>query len=138
MACGQGMCPGAKSDVMKPDVRIKRAYEPAAKADGYRVLVDRLWPRGIRREALAVDEWAKDVSPSNDLRRRFHHDPARWSEFVKQYRSELASGEGKIALERLTKIVRTRTVTLVYAARDTEHNNAAALRTILTGRTSGA
>lgn len=138
MACGQGMCPGTKSDVMKPGVRIKRAYEPAAKADGYRVLVDRLWPRGIKREALAVDEWAKDVSPSNELRRRFHHDPARWSEFIKQYRSELASGEGKIALARLKKVARIRTVTLVYAARDVEHNNAVALRIILTARSSGA
>jgi uncharacterized protein YeaO (DUF488 family) len=138
MACGQGMRPGTKSDVMKPDVRIKRAYEPAAKADGYRVLVDRLWPRGVKREALAVDEWAKDVSPGNELRRRFHHDPGRWGEFVTQYRSELASGEGQIALARLKKIARTRTVTLVYAARDTEHNNAAALRTILTARASGA
>jgi uncharacterized protein YeaO (DUF488 family) len=119
---------------MKPDVRIKRAYEPAAKADGYRVLVDRLWPRGIKREALAIDEWAKDVSPSNELRRRFHHDPERWGEFVREYRSELASGEGKTALARLKTIARTRKVTLVYAARDAEHNNAAALRIILTAR----
>jgi uncharacterized protein YeaO (DUF488 family) len=123
---------------MKPDIRIKRAYEPAAKADGYRVLVDRLWPRGLKREALAIDEWEKDVSPSNELRRRFHHDPERWGEFVREYRSELASEEGKTALARLKKITRTRTVTLVYAARDPEHNNAVALRAVLMGRAASA
>jgi uncharacterized protein YeaO (DUF488 family) len=138
MACGQGMRPGAQSDAMKPDVHIKRAYEPAAKADGYRVLVDRLWPRGVKREALAIDEWAKDASPSNELRRWFNHDPERWGEFVREYRSELASGEGQTALARLKTMTRTRKVTLIYAARDPEHNNAAALRIILTGRASGA
>jgi uncharacterized protein YeaO (DUF488 family) len=70
-------------------IRLKRAYEPAARQDGYRVLVDRLWPRGIRKQALAIDRWAKELAPTQALRRWFAHDPARWTEFVERYRREL-------------------------------------------------
>lgn len=116
---------------MKLKLAIKRAYEPATKADGYRVLVDRLWPRGVKREALAIDEWVKDIAPSHALRREFHHDPERWKDFVTQYALELATEDAKSVLERLRKLARTRQLTLVYAAREDTYNNAAALRMIL-------
>ena len=119
---------------MNLKLAIKRAYEPATKADGYRVLVDRLWPRGVKREALAIDEWAKAVAPSHALRRAFHHDPERWKDFVTQYAAELATEEAKSVLERLRKLARSKKVTLVYAAREDAYNNAAALRMILEAR----
>ena len=119
---------------MKLKLAIKRAYEPAAKADGYRVLVDRLWPRGVKREDLAIDEWAKDIAPSNALRKKFHHDPERWKDFVVQYAAELATDTVKPTLERLRKLARSKKVTLVYAAREDRYNNAAALRLILEAR----
>jgi uncharacterized protein YeaO (DUF488 family) len=116
---------------VKLKLAIKRAYEPPAGTDGYRVLVDRLWPRGVKREALAIGEWAKDIAPSTALRRAFHHDPERWDDFVEAYRAELSTKEAQLALARLRKMARTRKVTLVYAAREDTCNNAAALRLIL-------
>jgi uncharacterized protein YeaO (DUF488 family) len=112
-------------------IAIKRAYEPAAKSDGRRILVDRLWPRGVKRDTAAIDEWMKDAAPSTELRRWFAHDPARWKEFIQRYRKELASPTAEAAMERLRKLASGRKVTLVYAAADSEHNNAVALRTIL-------
>jgi uncharacterized protein YeaO (DUF488 family) len=110
-------------------IKVKRVYEPPQPEDGFRVLVDRLWPRGIRKEDARIDLWLKDVSPSADLRRWFHHDPARWDELLRRYRGELA--ERPEALAMLRDKAACGTVTLVYAAREREHNNAVALATIL-------
>ena len=111
------------------DVRLKRAYEPAATADGRRVLVDRLWPRGVSRSEARLDEWARDLAPSRELRRWFGHDPARFEEFRRRYTRELVEQEGK--LEELRRRAREGTLTLVYAARDTEHNDAVVLAELL-------
>lgn len=113
-------------------VRLKRAYERAARQDGYRVLVDRLWPRGVTKKALALDEWLRDLGPSNALRKWFGHDPARWRQFERRYRTELK--EQKEALHRLRQKSRRHTVTLVYAARDEEHNEAVVLKAVLENR----
>ncbi len=113
-------------------LQIKRAYEPPAAEDGFRVLVDRLWPRGLSKEAAAVDEWLKDVAPSAELRRWFGHDPERWPEFRVRYRKELRSPTSAAALERLRDAARTRgSVTLLFAARDTTHNHATLLLEVL-------
>jgi uncharacterized protein YeaO (DUF488 family) len=111
------------------DVRLKRSYEPAADSDGYRVLIDRIWPRGVSREDAHLDEWARDLAPSTELRRWFAHDPARFEEFRRRYTEELGSQEGK--LRELRRRARDGTLTLVYAARDTEHNDAVVLAQIL-------
>jgi uncharacterized protein YeaO (DUF488 family) len=112
-------------------VKIKRAYESAAPTDGYRVLVDRLWPRGIKKSELDMDEWAKDLAPSNELRKSFGHDPDRWREFVTRYRNELRDGDLKSRIEALAKRAQHRNLTLIYAARDEEHNNAIVLRDLI-------
>jgi uncharacterized protein YeaO (DUF488 family) len=125
-----------RGNTMSLKIAIKRAYEPAAKSDGRRILVDRLWPRGVKRDTAGIDEWMKDVAPSTALRRWFAHDPARWKEFIGRYRKELASPAVMPAIERLRKLASGRKVTLVYAAADSEHNNAVALRTILGARTA--
>ena len=108
------------------DVQLKRAYEPAEPADGYRVLVDRLWPRGVSKEEAQLDEWARELAPSTELRRWFSHDPARFDEFGRRYRDELAAQATK--LNELRGRATGGTVTLVYAARDTEHNEASCWR----------
>ena len=118
---------------MKLKIKIKRAYEPTAKSDGRRILIDRLWPRGLTRDAAAIDEWAKDLSPSTALRRWFNHDPQLWGEFVDRYRSELEAPASRLALGRLRTLASSRQVTLVYAASNRAYNNAAALCTILDG-----
>lgn len=110
-------------------LRLKRVYEPAAPGDGVRVLVDRLWPRGLTKKKAAVDHWIKDVAPSADLRKWFGHDPDRWSEFKRRYRSELR--QHKDLLADIRKLTQQRTVTLVYGARDKEHNDAVVLREVL-------
>lgn len=111
------------------EIKLKRAYNDPAKTDGYRVLVDRLWPRGVKKEALQLDEWDKDVSPSTDLRRWFGHDPDKFREFTSRYRDELKeSGAAQALLERIGK---RKQVTLVYGARDTEHNEAVVLKDYL-------
>jgi uncharacterized protein YeaO (DUF488 family) len=111
------------------DVRVKRAYEPAAASDGYRVLIDRIWPRGVTREEAHLDEWARELPPSNELRKWFGHDPDRFQEFRRRYSNELAAQEGK--LRELRRRAREGTLTLVYGARDTEHNDAVVLAEIL-------
>ncbi len=110
-------------------VRIKRAYEPPEPADGYRVLIDRIWPRGVSKEEARLDEWARELAPSSELRRWFGHDPARFEEFRRRYRAELAGHEEK--LRELRRRARQGTLTLVYSARDTEHNDAVVLAELL-------
>jgi uncharacterized protein YeaO (DUF488 family) len=117
-------------------VRLKRAYEPAARSDGYRVLIDRLWPRGVSKEEAQLDEWARDLAPSSELRRWFGHDPARFEEFRHRYLDELAGQEAK--LRELRRRAREGTLTLVYGARDSEHNDAVVLGELLRrGRRAG-
>ncbi len=116
-------------------IRLKRAYEPASPSDGYRVFVERLWPRGLRKEDAHFDAWLKDVAPSDELRRWFHHDPERWSQFRLRYRKELRDAEG--LLDDLAKRARRGRVTLVYATRDEEHNGAVVLRDVITSGSPG-
>jgi uncharacterized protein YeaO (DUF488 family) len=111
---------------------LKRAYEKAAPDDGIRFLVERLWPRGIKKGDLRIDAWLKDLAPSNSLRRWFAHDPKKWSEFQHRYFAELDSHPE--ACEQIHSAARRGRVTLVYSAHDTEHNNAVALREYLTAR----
>ena len=111
-------------------VLLKRAYEPATDEDGLRVLVDRLWPRGLDKKHAAIDEWPKEVAPSPGLRKWFGHDPVRWQGFRRRYLAELTENP---AVDRLSELWRGRRVTLVYAARDTEHNHALVLRDFLLG-----
>jgi len=111
------------------DIALKRAYEPAAESDGYRVLVDRLWPRGVSKERARIDEWARDLAPSTELRAWFGHDPGRFDEFCRRYMLEL---EGRTErLRDLRRIARQSRLTLVYAARDREHNDAIVLARVL-------
>ncbi len=111
------------------EVRVKRVYDPQASDDGVRVLVDRLWPRGMKRDEVRIDLWLKDVAPSADLRRWFGHDPTRWPGFQDRYRTELA---GNAALEELLAMIKLdKRVTLLFGARDLEHNNAVALQDFL-------
>ncbi len=112
-------------------IGIKRAYEEPKPDDGYRVLVDRLWPRGIKKESLKLDAWLKELAPSTELRRWFGHDPARWEEFRKRYRAELSSPEAQTLLAELAERAGLGPVTLVYAARDEQHNGAVVLRELL-------
>lgn len=107
-------------------IRIKRAYDPPAPGDGRRFLVDRLWPRGIGKEALKVDGWTKEAAPSDGLRRWYGHDPSRWEEFRRRYREELEAN--RAAWEPLLEAARSGDLTLVYSARDEERNNAAVLQ----------
>ncbi len=107
-------------------IRTKRIYARPSGDDGARILVDRLWPRGVSKEEARLDRWEKDLAPTNELRRWFGHDPAKWEEFLRRYRAELA-GKGE-DLARLRREAIDATVTLLYAARDEEHNNAVALK----------
>lgn len=113
-------------------VRIKRVYEPAARSDGYRVLIDRIWPRGVSKDEARLDEWARELAPSGELRRWFGHEPAKFEEFRRRYRAELVAHEEK--LRELRRRGRRGTLTLVYAARDTEHNDAVVLAELLRRR----
>ena len=110
-------------------IHLKRVYDPPAKEDGYRVLVDRLWPRGLRKDEARIDLWLKDIAPSAELRRWFGHDPDRWQEFKRRYFRELKQ-QGD-ALSALKQRARAGGLTLLYAAKDTENNNAAALKEYL-------
>ncbi len=107
-------------------ITIKRAYDPPAASDGKRILVDRLWPRGLTKEKLKVDRWMKEIAPSNELRKWIHADPSKWDEFEKRYFKELAAHADLVA--ELRAMGRTGTLTLVYAARDETRNNALALK----------
>lgn len=110
-------------------LRVKRIYEPVSRRDGKRVLVDRLWPRGISKDRAAVDEWIKEIAPSSELRKWFGHDPSRWDEFRRKYKKELHGNRALI--QQLKAEARKRSVTLVYAAKDPDHNNAVVLKEVL-------
>ncbi len=114
------------------NIRLKRAYDPAAPDDGTRVLVDRLWPRGVSKEHAALDQWMKEIAPSAALRKWFSHDPAKWGEFRRRYVAELRENEALV--EELRAIARKGPLTLVYSARDEEHNDAVELRDVLLGK----
>lgn len=114
-------------------IQLKRIYDTPTDNDGYRVLVDGLWPRGVAKDKAGIDLWLKEAAPTAGLRKWFNHDPALWSAFQVKYAGELAGREG--LLDQLLKPLRSgKTVTLLYAARDTEHNNAVALKTYLEAR----
>jgi uncharacterized protein YeaO (DUF488 family) len=112
-------------------LRIKRVYEKRDSGDGKRILVDRLWPRGLTREEAAIYEWMKDLAPSDELRKWFGHEPEKWAEFRQKYTQELNAPDKVRLLDKLASMARGGNVTLVYAARDTEHNNAQVLEEIL-------
>ncbi len=116
---------------LKPDIRIKRAYETAATDDGARVLVDRIWPRGVAKELAALTLWLKEIAPTTALRKWFGHDPARWTEFRRRYRAEL--DENPAAVEQLGRLVAAGRVTLVYGAHDRTHNHARVLAEFMNG-----
>ncbi|HSB75205.1 MAG TPA: DUF488 family protein [Terriglobales bacterium] len=110
-------------------IQLKRAYDPAAAGDGVRYLVERLWPRGVRKDALLIEAWLKDVAPSAGLRQWFSHDPAKWPEFRRRYFQELEAHPE--SWRPLLAAARRRRLTLVYSSHDTEHNNAVALKAFL-------
>lgn len=110
-------------------IRIKRAYEPPAADDGARILIDRLWPRGVSKQALALDQWLKELSPSTELRQWFGHDPALWPEFRKRYAAELRTNADLV--KSLRAMAHKGVVTLVYSAHDEEHNDAVVLQEFL-------
>jgi uncharacterized protein YeaO (DUF488 family) len=111
------------------DIRVKRVYEPASAGDGYRILVDRLWPRGVSKKRAKLDEWAKELAPSSQLREWFGHEPSRFPEFRRRYIDELRADAPR--LKELRRRARMRTLTLVYAAHDNEHNDAVVLAEVL-------
>jgi uncharacterized protein YeaO (DUF488 family) len=119
---------------MDIEVKIKRAYEPAASDDGDRVLIDRLWPRGVRKEDAQIEAWMKDLAPSTELRKSFGHDPDRWPEFKRRYTEELRAPQARQAIDDVAVRAARGPVTLVYGARDTEHNDAVVLRPIVERR----
>ena len=109
-------------------IRIKRVYEPPDERDGTRILVDRLWPRGVARDRAQIARWLKDIAPSNTLRRLFHNDPAGWQEFKTAYYAELEQAAARPTVDELRKRLARGPVTLLFAARDETHNNAVALK----------
>jgi uncharacterized protein YeaO (DUF488 family) len=113
------------------NVKLKRAYDPPTRDDGTRILVDRLWPRGVSKQHAAIDQWMKEIAPSTSLRKWFSHDPARWAEFRRRYAKEVR--DQPELLEQLRGLARKGPVTLVYAARDIEHNDAVELRDLILG-----
>jgi uncharacterized protein YeaO (DUF488 family) len=115
--------------ILSERVKLKRAYESPAVGDGKRVLVDRLWPRGVRKTEAAIDYWMKELAPSTELRKWFGHDPARWDEFRRRYAAEVH--EHRDELDQLRNLMQTGAVTLVYSAHDEAHNDAVVLREIL-------
>ncbi len=121
---------------MSTRIWIRRAYDPPSKVDGYRVLIDRIWPRGVTKVALEIDSWSRHLAPSDELRKWFGHDPQRWTEFRERYRRELAEqdGEALAELDDLIEHAKTGRVTLVFGARDTKHCNAVVVREVLLER----
>lgn len=115
--------------IKKANVKLKRAYEPAKASDGTRMLLDRLWPRGVREASAAIDEWMKDIAPSTALRKWFGHDPARWRGFQARYRAEVKQKPEQ--LERLRMLARHGPITLVYSAHDDVHNDAVVVRSLI-------
>ena len=118
----------------KSEISLKRAYEDAAPEDGYRVLVDRIWPRGLNKAALKLDQWARDLAPSADLRKWFGHDPQRWDDFRQRYLSELRAEAQQERMRHLLADADGRAMTLVYGAKDEEHNHAIVLQQALSQR----
>jgi uncharacterized protein YeaO (DUF488 family) len=121
----------AASSKLASHIRLKRVYEPPAPDDGVRILVDRLWPRGLRKADAAVDRWLKELAPSTALRQWFGHDPQRWPDFQDRYRAELA--DKAELLQELRVLARREPITLLYGARDDRHNQAVVLRDVLAG-----
>ena len=113
----------------RTDVRVKRVYDAPGEQDGKRILVDRLWPRGLTKEKAAVDLWLKDIAPSTELRKWFRHDPAKWTEFQKRYRAEVKKNADSFSV--LKREAETGRITLLFGAKDEEHNEALVLRSIL-------
>ena len=113
-------------------VKLKRAYEPAASSDGFRILVDRLWPRGVSRRRAAIDEWMKEIAPSTQLRQWFGHDPKKWPEFQRRYKRELR--ERSDLLRKIVAVASRQRVTLVFGARDEVHNDAVVLAAVVRAR----
>ena len=113
------------------DIKLKRAYEPHSASDGTRVLIDRLWPRGVTKKAAAIDHWFRDLAPSTELRQWFGHDVNRWNEFRRRYTAELKHHGEQV--DELRRLARKGPVTLVFGARDEEHNDAVVLRHVLLG-----
>ena len=111
------------------EIKTKRIYEDPSDADGYRILIDRVWPRGVSKEDAKLDDWNKDIAPSDSLRKWFDHDPDKFDEFAKKYRKEL--DDKKEDLTEIRKKAKTQTVTLLYGAKDTEHNQAVVLQKVL-------
>ncbi|RFS87249.1 DUF488 family protein [Actinomadura spongiicola] len=109
------------------EVKLRRVYDPVASGDGKRILVDRVWPRGLSKEKARLDEWEKDVAPSTELRKWYGHSVDRFDEFVRRYEAELEEPERAAALERLRELAKTGTITLLTATRDIEHSQAAVL-----------
>ncbi len=112
-------------------IRLKRAYEPVSPRDGYRALVERLWPRGVKKSDLRLDAWVKDVAPSAELRKWFGHDPEKFAGFARRYRGELRRAPASAVVDDLLRRAQRATVTLVYAAHDEEHNGAVVLRDVI-------
>ena len=110
-------------------IRIKRVYDSAERGDGKRILIDRLWPRGLKKEELKLDEWLKEIAPSNELRKWFSHDPRKYVEFKKRYAKELE--DKSEILKKIKAESKKRTVTILFSAKDTQHNNAKALKELL-------
>ena len=114
------------------NIRLKRAYDPAVSGDGTRILIDRLWPRGVRKADAAIDLWVKDIAPSTALRKWFGHDPARWQEFRRRYSEEIHRHRDR--LRELRALAQRGRITLVFAAHDEAHNDAVVLRAVLLSR----
>ncbi|MGH9475135.1 MAG: DUF488 domain-containing protein [Terriglobales bacterium] len=115
-----------------PVIRLKRAYEAAAKSDGARILIERLWPRGVKKTSLPLAAWAKEVAPTTGLRQWFSHDPSKWLEFQRRYTAELRTHAAELA--PLLAAARGGTLTLIYSSHDAEHNNAVVLKYFLEGK----
>jgi uncharacterized protein YeaO (DUF488 family) len=124
-----------RTKVLASNVRLKRAYEAPAASDGTRILIDRLWPRGISKQRADIDHWMKNIAPSTQLRKWFAHDPARWNEFRRRYAKEVRQNGDLI--DQLRSLAQQGPITLVYAARDEKHNDAVELRELILGSRQG-
>lgn len=112
-------------------IQLKRVYDPPEETDGERLLVDRLWPRGVRKDAARLSAWLKELAPSEELRRWFDHDPSRWLEFQERYRAELGEADKALLVQELTRKARNQQITLLYAAHDKSRNNAIVLKEVI-------
>lgn len=121
---------------MAYSISVKRVYEAPSPTNGYRILVDRLWPRGLSRDHAAIDEWMKEIAPSQELRRWFAHDETKWNEFQERYKAELDSDECAVWINTILQNLKSRDVTLLFAAKNAEKNNAVVLRHLLETRRS--